>query len=485
MEKPRTSPENIPFQRSNENVSVIRDDLSWLSRKGLVGKKAVDVMQDMGAATKRRAEFLVNMRSRGFDAETAVRVLEHLKTIESKRNLVFDFHSTSLRDAAVLTHHQVNFSRDQKIGYMQKNAGNAISEIHEVNICALVSLITGKKIPADDPAYKEISAKILAALETADPRYPKKMDELARNLLSQFGPADKKQAVTPAKLSLFLMDYSRGKEAQSNLQMVVGDNAFIDAYLKEVKTGNEDSQAVFQKALRSASPEVRERFNAYLERWRAMDRANANQQSLPGRSADLTSMPSQSAVSEIETSGAVFRHFAGGQCEIQFGMTARPAHLRSLENGKVALFIEDKEADRGVRGPLDPSQAADEMWKIKIDDYVSRKFREFLPRTEEKDAAQIPDVQLDKMARALFPRIFEAHGEELEPAQKSLLDNFAALLAEPDPKYLFVGDKLKFLEERVLGQKDRLEIVRKMLGERTSRSGRNYSISGLEQKLGI
>jgi hypothetical protein len=186
------------------------------------------------------------------------------------------------------------------------------------------------------------------------------------------------------------------------------------------------------------------------------------------------------AVSEIHESGIIIHMGSQNLGEVHFGAMVRRVALYSV-NGKPKLFIYDRNADRGIRGPIDPAEVRAELAHALIDDYFSQKFREFATSAAEKDPSKILDRRLFKIVHAFLPSGSDEHMDTLDALQRRIIRNIAILFATPDSTHISLQDKARFLNERISSQPDRLAIAKRKLHERDFPE--KFSLSEFASKL--
>lgn len=229
----------------------------------------------------------------------------------------------------------------------------------------------------------------------------------------------------------------------------------------------DDSEKAFAAAA-EADPEVKALYEQYQRTWyqeQFSDVFPSETSVVPGATPPE---PRQifNAQRVIEEAGVRF-DLAGGSNtgEIRFGSMVREAAILNV-NGEPKFFIYDKNADRGVRGPLELSNVRSELLYSMVDEYFSDKFREFATAESEKDPTKVADSRLLKICHALLPEIADNTGNSLDGRQRRIIANLARLFAAPDKESVSMDDKTRAFVEKMAAHPEQAAFAKEALARR-------------------
>lgn len=254
----------------------------------------------------------------------------------------------------------------------------------------------------------------------------------------------------PEAVRAVLLDFEKQESDVQMLEHSLQNDAFLDAYLKNVSDGN-GSEKAFVEAV-SESPELQEEFRQYERTWRSENVSDVFLPPVAGASVEPFTGTFDAA--SVETPGATFEMGADNRGAVEFGNNRYEVAVFAVD-GRPQLFIFDENADRGVVGPLEPKSdvVARELGNREIDGFFSKKFREYVTADSEKDPTKIPDVSLMKISARLLPDIAGKTAEQLDPRERRVIENLARLFVTPDSKvgsnYIAIEEKVRFFDRKI------------------------------------
>lgn len=258
---------------------------------------------------------------------------------------------------------------------------------------------------------------------------------------------------------------------------VIASDKASAAFVQKAAVTDNPEQAFAAAA--EADPEVKALYEQYQRTWyqeQFSDVFPPETSAVPGATPPE---PQQvfNAQRVIEAAGVRF-DLAGGSNtgEIRFGSMVREAAVLNV-NGEPKLFIYDKNADRGVRGPLELSNVRPELLYSMVDEYFSDKFREFATAESEKDPTKVADSRLLKICHALLPEIADNTGNSLDGRQRRIIANLARLFAAPDKESVSMDDKTRAFVEKMAAHPEQAAFAKDMLARRGF-ADRGVTISG-------
>jgi len=252
------------------------------------------------------------------------------------------------------------------------------------------------------------------------------------------------------------------------MQMAVKDPKFMAEYQKLIESGVDPEEA-FEKAMKKSSLKLQKSFKKYSKQWQnssVSDVFSENTGTVAGVKVEVPSGDEvKAAVVAYQQEGVHIDIPSGGNVGVvHIGNEIERDAAIYYVDGSPKLFVYDRNADEGIRGPIDSSKAKEAFFEMSIDDYFSKKFREFATFDSEKDPTKVADNKLLKVAHAFFPDS-ALNKIALDVGTKQLLDNFAYLCVTVDEKYLSMSKKIDFFD-RISNDPLASYAAKKILSER-------------------
>lgn len=269
-----------------------------------------------------------------------------------------------------------------------------------------------------------------------------------------------KRAQDPELMRKLIFLHAREQEGIKIQKSAVRDEAFLNTYWEKIEKGSSPEEA-FTESLRHASPELQRQFEAYTQYWQSeriqdvFGPEKVSKLKLPQPNQDQLS----NAIASYKQAGIPLDLPQGRN----YGTFTHEGMLREvaiyLVDEKPRLFIEDPNADRGIRGPLAPDEAPGAMFEMLVDDYFSREFRKNTTLESEKDPTKLLDHELLRLGRG-FLTPAEQKAMKLDPSAKILLRNLASLFAEEG---ISLQEKLGFFKGILRDPQQKVEKARRIL----------------------
>lgn len=239
----------------------------------------------------------------------------------------------------------------------------------------------------------------------------------------------------------------------AHMKMFVEDEMARAEFMKLVEQG-EDYDKAFEEAIKKGSPELQKSFQSYSQQWQSpgiSDVFPGGPTTIAGVKVEIPSSDNVvAAVAAYQQEGVQIDIPPNGNAGvIRIGDAVTREAAVYFVDGTSKLFVYDQNADEGVRGPIDLKAAQEIFFEISVDDYFSRKFREYSTLDSEKDPTKIVDNRLSKMAHAFFPSS-ELRKVTLDIRTRQLLDNLAYLCVTPDERYASIDKKINFFDRIVI-----------------------------------
>lgn len=239
----------------------------------------------------------------------------------------------------------------------------------------------------------------------------------------------------------------------AHMKMFVKDETARAEFIKLIEQG-EDYDKAFEEAIKKGSPELQKSFQSYSQQWQSPSISDV----FPGEPTTIAGVKVEIPSSNNVVAAVAAYQQEGVRIDIPPNSNAGTIHIGDTVTREAAiyivgnaskLFIYDQNADGGIRGPIDSKGAQEALFEIYIDDYFSRKFREYSTLDSEKDPTKVVDNKLLKMVRAFFPSS-KLHKTTLDTRNRQLLDNLAYLCVTPDDKYPSISKKTGFFDRIVI-----------------------------------
>lgn len=454
-EKPKTRPEPItPVTPEPEEVRFAPP---------LTREKALEVTacaQANADEACRELDATLKAHTEGFEPDEAQRGIDgRTKSRSESRERGFYFGGHTVKNVYRRT------SILKKAGKKRNEIQKAVvSDCHHEFRMAQVqvyTVITGKKVRLIDPKTDELLRQLDKAVPDnyADQSRPERL-----RIIEQITPQLGIQAA-PEVVDAAFLDLKNVEDHTSITVDTVNDKKGFDEIWKQSDTA--DPEQAFLEAIKQSSQKVRARYQEYLETWQAESvSAIFTPLEINGVPVEsLSEVALQNAKQIIKTgTGITLNMEEGNYGTIEFGDFFGGCALHSV-NGEPKLFIYDRNADRGVRGPIDPAEIRSELAHALIDDYFSEQFRQLVPQGSEVDPQKIADAKLFKIVHAFLPPGSDEHMDTLNALQRRIMRNLAILFATPNPnsEYISLEDKARFLNNL---KPDRLAIAKIKLQER-------------------
>lgn len=234
---------------------------------------------------------------------------------------------------------------------------------------------------------------------------------------------------------------------------------------------SDPEQALYSAVM--ASSEAKKEYEAYVELWSQEQfqdvvgqEMSANAGGDLATSSPATPEEAAAFVDFIRQSGVEVHLGENNFGEIHFGEHSRDIVVCRVD-GETSIFIKDRDADRGVRGPLSPQAVPLELGNIVLDAYFSEKFR-MAQREGTSDPTSVADAKLFHFIHELLPNLEQSGVFRLSGKEKKLLANLAGLFAGPDEdrKFALMADKVRFFE-RVMANPAASHFARELLQTKT------------------
>lgn len=344
-----------------------------------------------------------------------------------------------------------------------------------------LSVITHVSVPAGD------TKQLARAFRRLDDAVPENFEHLKKEeqlrisgaVVTQFGVSE-----DPVYVRAVLLDLEKQKDDAAFMERALEEERVAMALISQSAETDDPEKAVTE-ALKEGSPELQKAYEEYLEVWRSENVVDVFAAPMPEISgAEVLSLSEEraaAAVTEIHESGVIIHMGSQNLGEVHFGTMVRRVALYSV-NGEPKLFIYDRNADRGVRGPIDPTEVRAELAHALVDDYFSEQFLDLVGRGSEADPQKIADAKLFGIVHAFLPPGSDEHMDRLDATQRYIIRNVAILFATPDSTHISLEDKARFLNERIASQPDRLATAKRKLNERDFPG--KFSLSEFASKLG-
>lgn len=347
------------------------------------------------------------------------------------------------------------------------------------NKADLFVVTTNKKFSSGDAAFKDFeqeTQKIFSNYITLD---PKQQLAVAASLKEKWAFGG-----DPELLRKMIVVNVKTSDDIAQMRMAVKDKKFMSEYQKRVERG-EDSAKAFDESLKSGSPELQKSFQNYSRKWESAQVYDV----FPKEPKSVAGVKVEVPSSDDVKNTAVAYQQEGVRINMSPDSHTGIVHVGAdimrevaiyIVDGSPKLFVYDRNADEGVRGPIDSKKAKEVFFEMSIDDYFSKKFREFATFDSEKDPTKVSDSKLFKMAHTFFPES-ELNKIALDVRTRQLLDNLAYLCVTTDEHYLAMGKKIEFLD-RVANDPLAAYAAKKILSERNFVKTRG-TLSVFEEEL--
>jgi hypothetical protein len=268
------------------------------------------------------------------------------------------------------------------------------------------------------------------------------------------------------------------------MKIFVRDPNTMKVYEKLIEEGS-DSAKAFEEALKQGSPELQKSFNDYFRQWQSPGVADVfppNPDTMAGVKVETPSNAQiRSGLKAYQQEGIKIDISPESHTGIVYiGDTImREAAIYLVDNAP-RLFIYDHNADKGIRGPIAPDKGKDLFFEISVDDYFSRKFREFSTVDSEKDPTKLGDNKLLKIVHAFFS-LAALQNVKLDINSRQLLDNLAYLTVANDDHYVSIMDKVQFFD-RIINDPLKSWAAKNLLSKKDF-TKKGYSLRIFEQEL--
>lgn len=327
----------------------------------------------------------------------------------------------------------------RKVSGFQETYARMESENEWERDLCLVTIVTGRRIAPTDSEYGKILADIKQNLP-ADFAHLNLREQLvvARRLMSQYHSPDKPgQRMTVKEMRRAIAVFLRRSEAGRLTVAAVAETAVAREMVTQMDVGK-DETAALQAGLQKAPPELRKQFEEYAERWSS---AFVSDIFPPSRGADPIadafrisgSVTNEQIASSVSSAAVIGVLIDPKAMTMTVGNIQMPIQRIFAVNGQVKVLVADRNADRGLR-VVDAASPHADVRNMQIDEYFSRRFREFSGTRAENDPTAVADAALSAAVRRILPELFSGGGVEFNPneLQRAALDNLTHILLEPD-----------------------------------------------------
>lgn len=323
---------------------------------------------------------------------------------------------------------------------------------------------TGLRVKiGDTQAIAEARRKFCEIIPDDLPSSKEEQLHIAQNVIQQFD-----SSADPEYVRTVIVDLEKQEDDAVLFERALQEEQVAQAFAEQ-SVAIDDPEKAFAEALKKGSPELQKAYDEYLAFWNSESVADVIAPLMPeilNVSLETASeVQTRAAVSEIHESGVTIHMGSQNYGEVHFGTLVRPCALYAV-NGEPKLFIYDRNADRGVRGPIDPTEVRAELAHALMDEYFSEQFRHFAGAGSEVDPQKIADAKLFKIVHAFLPPGSDEHMDRLDATQHKIIRNLAILFATPDSTtHISLENKARFLEAQIISQPDRLAMARRWLQE--------------------
>ncbi|MDP2643286.1 MAG: hypothetical protein Q8P62_05590 [Candidatus Peregrinibacteria bacterium] len=312
------------------------------------------------------------------------------------------------------------------------------------NSAGLFARITLKKFSSDDAEFKAFEKEIQKISAKYILLSPKAQLEIAIKLKEKWNFSGDAELLR----KMILINIKRFGDLKY-MKMAVKDPKFMAEYQKLIESGVDPEEA-FEKAMKKSSLKLQKSFEKYSKQWQSSNVSDVFSENVVTVAGVKVEVP---AGDDVKAAVAAYQQ-EGVRIDIPADSHVGMVHIGSgivrevamyYVNGSPKLFVYDGNADKGVRGPIDSAKAKEAFFEMSIDDYFSKKFREFATFDSEKDPTKVADNKLLKVAHAFFPDS-ALNKIALDAGTRQLLDNFAYLCVTPDERYLSMNKKIDLFD---------------------------------------
>lgn len=414
-----------PPRMENPNDSPTEKDQRLLEKDAaVVNSLAVDTatLQQGGPKALALAELKMNERLRAprikngkllYDPEKARFVAIRARTAKDPQNFRLDI-GGDLKS--------LKLKRRLELGIVLKgaapNLGDPKSEEKMRDEVAAV---------LSDPLLKNFS-------ETCDPDL----------VVSQTLVAKYKLPVSPGKFKAMILDNLASESEDAFLNTAINKDLFVNQLIKASLENSTLTDEELLTQVIAQDPELAKQYEEYQKQWSREEVTQAYAQVDAPTSRPPTSDEVTNFASAVGATGVELTVSGGAAGEVHFGSFERDATIVIVDDKPQVVFL-DPDADNGLRGPYQPGELRAAVRETMIDNYVSKKFREFAPRGGENDPTTLSDKMLSGTVEKLVPALASWQGtEDFAPHDRRALEFTARLFSTPEGS-TSMADKARML----------------------------------------